>query len=246
MKRSLVSLVGAVTLCAFPLTSLAREPVADLTQLEPWAMENPDKASPDKYVGIYIDIAKEVEKRAGLKITTRVTPYARIENDLQEGSADFSFLVWSEERASYASRGAEVTKMDFGVRAVAGVPLKTYDDLKGVSVSVTRGPKLDPKFDADASLKKELDTDYSTGVRKAEAGRVQAVAGSIPAINRIIRHASLDAKFQDTLVLRSVTIAVQYSKKASDPALQAKVDAAVSALVADGTAKKIIDAWMNK
>lgn len=245
MKTALASLLGALLACALPTASLARDVTADIVQLEPWAMENPNPAGADRYVGIYPEIAKELARRSGVGIVPHLTPYARIEKELQDGTTDLTFLAWSPTREGYVNRGATIVWQDFGVRAVKGATVKSYDDLKKITVSVTRGLKVQPRFDDDATLKKELDLDYSTGVKKADAGRVQGVAGSIPAINRIIRHAKLSERFEDTLVLQQVTMMIQYSKKSSQPDVQAKLDAAMSSMVADGFVKKTVDRWMN-
>jgi polar amino acid transport system substrate-binding protein len=170
MKTHLVWLVGTIALATCPLASRALELRVDLVQLSPWAMENPDRSSPEKYVGIYVDIAKEFEKRSGIALKTRLTPYAQVEQDLEDGVCDLSFLVGSSERARFADRGSDLLALEFGVRAAKGVTLKSYNDLKAITVSVTQGLKVDPKFDNDASLKKEFDIDYATGVKKVAAG----------------------------------------------------------------------------
>jgi polar amino acid transport system substrate-binding protein len=227
-----------------PLEVFGAELKADLIQLDPWAMENPDRASKDKVVGIMPDLVKEMERRSGIAVQPQLTPYARVEKSLEEGTCDFALLAWADDRARYANKGTELLPVEFGVRAVKAASLKSYDDLKSLNVSVTRGLKVEPRFDTDPALKKELDLDYTTGIKKAVAGRVQGVAGSISAINKILRESKSADAFGDTLVLRTTPIAVHYSKKSAQPGAQAKVNEAFAAMVADGTVKKIVSKWM--
>jgi polar amino acid transport system substrate-binding protein len=244
MKRHVVWAVGVLAASLLPAASFGAELKADLIQLDPWTVENPDKSSKEKVVGIMADLVRELEKRSGITVTPQLTPYARVEKDLEDGNCDFAILAWAEDRARYANKGAEIVPVEFGVRAVKGVKLKSYEDLKSLTVSVTRGLKVEPKFDGDASIKKELDLDYTTGVKKATAGRVQAVAGSISAINKILRESKSSDAFGDTFVLRTTPITIQFSKKSGQLALQNKVNEVFASIVADGTAKKIVSKWM--
>ncbi len=245
MNSTVMSFVCAALVSSVPLASRAAEVTVDYIQLEPWAMENPDASSPDKLVGILPDLMKEFSKRSGLSVKPQLTPYARVEKDLQDGACDFSILIWSDSRAGFAAKGTGVFDVESGVRAATGVPLKSYDDLKGLTISVTRALKLDARFDADAALKKDLDLDYTTGIRKVAGGRVQAVAGALGPVNYIIKKLGVTDKFADTLVLAKAKMYVHYSKKTTHPELETKVNEVLAGMVQDGTAKRLMDHWMS-
>lgn len=241
MKSKLAFLAGCLLTVVAPSASFAAEVKADVFLLAPWNMKEGDKM-----VGVLPDLLVELEKRSGLKVQAQSTPYARVVQDLQTGSCDFSILIWNDDRAGFATKGVDVVPVHNGVRAAKGSPLKSYDELKGLRISITNGLKIDPKFDADSSLKKEFDQDYNTGVKKVGAGHAQAVAGALEPIEYVIRKEGLADKFGDTLILRNSFITVHYSKKAPHPEQEAKVNEVLAAMVKDGTVKQIADRWLNK
>jgi polar amino acid transport system substrate-binding protein len=241
MIRKLAFLAGYLLAVLAPSATFAAEVKADIFLLAPWNMKEGDKM-----VGVLPDLMAELEKRGGLTVQIQSTPYARVVQDIQTGSCDFSILIWNDERAGFATKGVDVVPVHNGVRAVKGASLKSYDDLKNLRISITNGLKIDPKFDADTSLKKDFDQDYTTGVKKVGAAHAEAVAGALEPIEYVIRKEGLADKFGDTLVLRNSFITVHYSKKAPHPELEAKVNEVLGAMVKDGTVKRIADRWLNR
>lgn len=216
----------------------------DMIQLDPWTM--PDPSNANKFIGIVPEVMAEIEKRTGHKIVGTMTPYARVENDLKEGNIDFSLMAWGDQRAEWANKGVAAFTLKFGVIATKGTSIKTYADLKGVKISVPRGLKVDVKFDEDTTLTKDLDLDYTIGVKKADAGRVNAVAGAIESILVIATGLGIRDKFGDELVLRTADVTISYSKKAPNIAHAAVINDAITKMVADGTMAKIRDKWLKK
>ncbi len=242
MKRfGFVALAALALHCA---TAQALELKVDMIQLDPWTL--PDPANPGQFIGIVPDVMKALEKRTGHKIIGRMTPYGRVESDLQEGTIDFSFMAWGPQRAAYANKGVAAFPLQFGVWGIKGLPLKGYADLKGVKISVTRGLKVDPTFDQDGTLDKSMDLDYTTGVKKAAAGQVQAVAGSLSTIGHIIAGMGVREQFGDFLVLKTTDTTISWSKKSPNLALEGPVNEAIGKMVQDGTMQKIYDKWLKK
>ena len=227
----------------------------DLIQLDPWAFANdaatickgnPETAAGAPIAGIIADLLAEFERRSGHITNKTLTPYLRVELDLEKGNTDFTIMAWAERRAVFASKGVTIVPLDFGVRARKGVSIKSYGDLKGITTSATRGLHIDARFDADNTLRKDMVVDYSTGVRKTAANHgSQAVAGSLAAINYIIKKMHLQDQFGDTLVLGTVQLTVAFSKKSPLLGTEEGVNAVFRAMVDDGTAAKIVDKWLK-
>ncbi|MDX9742121.1 MAG: transporter substrate-binding domain-containing protein, partial [Gammaproteobacteria bacterium] len=154
----------------------------------PWAYRDAD----GRPAGAFPEIIAELERRGGDRIAIALYPLARIDQSLEAGQRDCTIILWNDYRARYAARGEDVYAMPFGVIARKGVRLESYDDLAPLVISVTRGLAMHPRFDADASLRKDADKDYLTGLRKIAHGRVDAVAGALPTILHIARQAGLD------------------------------------------------------
>jgi polar amino acid transport system substrate-binding protein len=226
-------------------TACALEFKVDLIQLDPWAFVNPEPNAAEPNVGVVVDLVKEFERRTGHTTRQTLPPYARVESNLEHGECDFSIMAWGPARARYANRGTAFVRLDFGVRAQKGVRLKKYSDLHNITTSATRGLKIDPVFDADTTLKKDYVVDYTMGIKKTALHRdSQAVAGSLSTINHIIHKLQLDGEFGDTIVFNTTYLTVAYSKKSAHPEAEAVVNAVFQAMVADGTARKIVNRWM--
>lgn len=132
------------------------------------------------------------------------------------------------------------------MRALKGIKLNSYADLSQITTSATRGLKIDPVFDADSSLKKDLVLNYTMGVEKTLLNRdSQAIAGSLSSINYIIKQHHGQDKFGDTLILNNTFFSVAYSKKAKNIAAEAEVNAIFQTMVDDGTVSAIYNKWIN-
>jgi polar amino acid transport system substrate-binding protein len=247
MQRTRLLAITTWTLALWSVCSLASalDFKVDLIQLDPWAFTNPTPNTAEPNVGIVVDLVKEFERRSGHTAHQVLTPYARVEQDLENGDCDFSIMAWGPARARYANRGTAFVRLNFGVRALKGVSIKKYADLHNITTSATRGLKIDPVFDADTTLKKDFVVDYTMGVNKTAMHRdSQAVAGSLATINHIIHKLGLDSEFGDTIVLNTTYLTVAYSKKSPLYAAEAEVNAIFKAMVDDGTARKIVSRWM--
>jgi polar amino acid transport system substrate-binding protein len=244
MNRLIASAALAATLLLPGAPLRALEMRVAMIQLDPWTM--PDPHNPHSVTGIVPDLMRELEKRTGHHITGIMTPYARVEADLEAGRIDFSFMAWGPQRARYANKGVDAFPLAFGILPVKGVALKSYADLKGIAISVTRGLKVDPVFDADNTLNKAGDLDYTLGVKKANVGRVQAVAGSLSTIRHIALELGVNERFGEPLVLKTTVAAISYSKKSPHPEQEKVIDEAMKQIIADGTMLKIRDKWLRK
>jgi polar amino acid transport system substrate-binding protein len=245
--RRLPAVCAAFALSITWATAAATEFRVDLIQLDPWAKPNPDVGlrAKEAHVGIIVDLLNEFEHRSGHGTVRTLTPYARVERDLQLGDTDFSIMAWGEARAAYANRGTAFVPLDFGVKARKGVRLRSYEDLRRIVVAAPRGLKVDPRFDLDPDVRKELLLDYTQAVRMTMADRdAKAVAGSLSSLAHIIHKLGLEAEFGDVLVLNTTYLTVAFSKKSPLLAAEAQVNAVFKTIVDDGTAKKIYERWM--
>lgn len=232
--------------CAMPGATAAEFKVA-LIQLDPWAKQNPDATlkAREPLVGIIPDLLREFERRSGHTTLQSLTPYARVERDLQEGAIDFTIMAWSDTRSSYAKRGTTLVPLYFGVMARQGISIKRYEDLKNIVTAAPRGLKVDPRFDDDNTVPKELVRDYTQAIRMAVADRkAKAVAGGLASLNHLIQEFGLAAAFGDVLVLNTSYLTVAFSKQSQQLTTEAQVNAVFKTMVDDGTARRIFERWM--
>ncbi|MGE5545541.1 MAG: substrate-binding periplasmic protein [Solirubrobacterales bacterium] len=191
--------------------------------------------------GAFPDIVREIEHRTGHHVAVSLQSLARIERDLETGEQDCTILLWNEARARYVDRGDDVYMMTFGVIAAAGIPLRKYEDLHRLTVSVVRNLSIDPRFDQDAAVRKDFDKDYEIGVKKIAHRRLDGIAGAIPTILWIAKQSGLSDRLGDRLVLTRIPLALQCSKRSPQIGRIGEINAAIQAIRADGTLGRILN-----
>ncbi len=70
----------------------------NMIQFDPWTrlVAGGDGSQTE---GIIVDLLNEFERRSGYKTERTMVPCARVEQNLQQGSTDFSLMAWGEARA---------------------------------------------------------------------------------------------------------------------------------------------------
>lgn len=230
----------------FGLLSLNSVMAAELTvcmiELKPWAFFS-ENTSASRLLGVMPDILSEFKRRSGYEIKERILPYARTELELERGSCDIAMMAWSDKRSTYAVKGTNFIPLDFGVIAKKGVNLRSYQDLKGLKISVAQGLSICPEFDADNELLKHLDKDNLTGIRKVHHQRADAVAGSILTLQYLIQQEGVHNSFGETIVLKKNDFSIAYSKQSQVVNNHKQLDAIFFAMKQDGIVGKIIKNW---
>ena len=235
MKKTVATIVAALTLaCTTPVA--AKDLKFVTLAAAPWASSDPNSHTP---VGVFPDVVHELEHRTGHKINMALHPFARIDHDLEAGAQDCTIIVWNEERARIVVKGELVSTHVVGVVARKGVSLKTYEDLKPLTISVLRGLSLDPRFDHDPDLRKYFDSDYLTGIRKIAHDRLDAVAGALPTIAFQAEQEGLAGSLGDRLVLGEIPLLLQCAKKSQNLDAMPDLNKAIRDMREDGTLERI-------
>lgn len=203
-------------------------------EVAPWASTNPDSGIKE---GAFIEIMKEVEKRIQRKISVTITPFARVDRELESGAHDCTILVPRPDEL--VEKGDVVSYHPIGFIARKGVIVSSYDDIKSLKLSVIRGASLTPEFDNDETLHKEYDTDYLIGLRKVARGRLDAIVGAIPTLLYLIEQEGLSAEFETPLPVLEIPLIFQCSRKSDNLELMPQINKVLGEIKADGTLEKI-------
>ncbi|WP_085373242.1 substrate-binding periplasmic protein [Magnetospirillum sp. ME-1] len=229
--------MATLALCMFLGGTAAAEPVRFVTiDTAPWASVEPKSG---KAEGVFPDIVAELVRRTGLDILVELQPFARIPRELETSRQDCTILVWNEQWAPFMVQGEVVSNHPVGVIARKGLRLRSYENLRGLSVSVLRGLPLGPRFDGDESVHRQYDTDYLQGLNKLAHGRVDAVAGALPTIAYLAEQNGLDRHLGDRLELSQMLLRFQCAKGSPRLDVMPAIDAAIRAMLADGTIERI-------
>lgn len=231
---------GVFALLVLALSWMGGARAADLKFITigaaPWA--SMDAAG--QPAGAFPAIVREIARRSGHRIAISIHPFARIDRELETGAQDCTIILWSAARARMVERGEDVYLMTFGVIAGKGVKLASYDDLFPLTISVVRNLSIDPRFDRDTQLRKDLDKDYTIGLHKIAHRRLDAIAGAIPTILYQAKVEGLTDVLGERLVMNRIPLALQCASRSPNLHLMPELNAVIRRMRDDGSLGRIL------
>ncbi len=195
--------------------------------------------------GVFIELAKEVAKRAGLDITIKVAPPKRVVGAFVEGKIDCFFpaldVSFPENHPKAKSENIYV-KRDF-VFTKKGAPLlKTFSEISGNKIGLTQGYPYDAKVMAGDGFSLDIAPNDELNAKKLVAGRIDGFIVEEKTGIQAFKNSGLSEQFQyDTnspISEQDVYFAFQSSDAGKKMA--ANVSEALSSMKADGTFGKIM------
>lgn len=244
-KKAVMAIWVLLALAPGCQTAIGATFKTNMIQFDPWTRLVAG-GNDSQTEGILVDLLDEFERRSGYKTERTMVPYARVEQNLENGVTDFSLMAWGEARARYAERGTCLVPLAFGVRARKNFRIRSYDALYNIRIGTPRGLKIDPRYDVDTAMNKQMVLDYTTGVMMAGLGRdVDAVAGSLSTINYLIAQNNMQDRFDETLVLNTTHLAVAFSRKSPLFTKRHLVNRVFDSMEQDGTARAIYQKWLG-
>src|SRR5436190_1793886 len=254
---------GTLTAASFSVQqdpSIAAQVPADIKSKGELSVAADATYAPDEYIGpdgktvigMDADLAKAIADLMGLKATVSNQPFDSIIPGLAAGKYDLGMSSFTDTKerektvdfVTYAQAGES-----FFVNADGGPTINSLDDICGLKVGAEKGTT--EADDATAQSKKCTDAGKpavqvsvfpdENGVNLAlSSGRVDAAFADTPPAAYAVKQS--DGKFK--LTGPSIANAPYGIAMAKDSGLQQPVLAAIKALMADGTYKKILDYWV--
>lgn len=235
MKRIKLLGFAATAICLAGLgTSAARADVLDDVMKAKTIRVATDLAIPPsgmidadlKPIGSDVETAQLLAKDWGLKLEfVQTTGATRIPN-LQTGKADIaiSTLSVTPERAKVIDFSRPYAVLQSVIGARKDMVIHSLDDLKGRTVSVTRGTTQDVELTAvakDKGFQVARYDDDATDVTAAVSGQSDIVATSLTIVNQITAQNPARA-FESKVVLHVFDLAIGVKK--GEPRLLAKIN----------------------
>lgn len=215
-----------------PLCALAA-PLKFITlDVEPWATNDQGEMK-----GAFVEMVREIRQRTELEIEFSLTPFARVDRELETGGHDCTILIPRSEE--FVKPGELVAFHEIGLVPRPGVELTSYDDLNGLTISLLRGSSITARFDADDALNKVYETDYLIALRKMQRGRVDVVAGAIPTIRYLADNNGLSTAVGEPLRLADIPLIFQCSRQSTNLEAMGAINQAIQQMKADGTIERI-------
>ncbi|MBL4906688.1 MAG: transporter substrate-binding domain-containing protein [Sneathiella sp.] len=214
-------------------------------QIAPWTYVASSRNDHKIFAGPYPELKEELALRSGYSIELIVMPYARMVEQLKQGTCDFTWTLWSANRASYALRGTTFLMLEFGVMARPGISLKKYSDLEGLKIVVPRGVKVSSEFDKDKAIEKFPVVDYLQGLRMLNHNRAHGIAGTFLTFNYHFKKMGRANILQDRLPLKTLPVSFVYSLKSKKLSDRKLLDITMANMVKAGTVGRIIEKWFG-
>ncbi len=204
----------------------------------PWASYNTDT---DKQEGAFVAIADALSELTGLTIETTLTPFARVDRELESGAHDCTILVPRDE--SIVIHGEFVADHAVGILSHKDSPIDHYDDLHGQTISLLRGSAISPEFDQDEAIDKVYDTDYLIALRKLDRQRVAGIAGAIPTLTYLADQNGMSGMLAPPLKLTDIPLTFQCSRQSAHLEHMPALNAAIETLKQSGRMREITDLY---
>lgn len=207
-------------------------------EVAPWAYRDREKGA---YAGIFPELINEIEARTDYDISITLTPYARIDRELESRRQDCTMLVRSSFRDKFTELGELIFDHSMGVIPRKGISLESYNDLQGVSISVLRALSITSQFNNDSRLNKQMDTSYEMGLRKMSHGRLDAIAGAIPTIQYLAKVNGMSELLGEPLELSVEPIYLQCARGSKTIEHLKKLNMAIRSVKSEMILEKILN-----
>jgi polar amino acid transport system substrate-binding protein len=217
--------------------------IAIPTDYPPYGFVGPDMAPQ----GLDIEMARLIAAKLGVKAELIPVSSANRIPYLQTGKADLviSTLGKNAEREKVLDFSAAYAPFFQAVFAPKSMNIKTYNDLAGKTVAVTRGAMEDQELNKviPSGVDIRRFEDNNATIAAYVAGQTQAIAtSSSVAGNMIAKNPKIGAEYK--LLLKESPCFVGLNK--GEDALKTKVNAIIAEAKKDGTLDKMSKKWLGR
>lgn len=209
--------------------------------------------SDGKVAGPAYEIIVKACARISASCSFELLPWIRAQQEVTEGIANGMFVIgWNQARAKILHFSPPLMSTEYGFFVRASNPLQYKDlaDMQKMTVAAY-GPsntsnsleKLRKKMIAQKldALRVDIRPDGDAGFKKLAAGRVDAVFSNREVGYGLIARLGLENEVRYAGKTEALDYYIGFMKAHNDPALLARLDSAITAVMTDGSAKAILD-----
>ncbi len=245
--------VLALILCIGSAATLAAQTSQETTLImvtevwPPYRMDDP--ASPSGFRGIDIDLCLALEKRLGIRIDIQRVPWARALDMMKSGQADIiTGIARTSEREAflhYLPTSYSVVRPMFLAPKGQGSLVRSYDDLYGKSIGQSTHSAYFPRFNTDNALNKQSLSTETQILQMLALKRIDLAIGTDPNLSWDIARLGLRDSVEPTAWQpeERTELFLAISRKSPAAALLERMDAALRAMIADGSIAAIQAAY---
>jgi polar amino acid transport system substrate-binding protein len=207
--------------------------------------------------GYYTDVAREALARIGCTSTLVDMPWPRGLKELEEGRLDLMpGTLRNRDRSRYArfSRGINLSPnlLFLSADAAKRTKLRGLGDLRetDLKIAIETGAYYSAEYAALLSdprfvARLHVVPDRQRAWRMLESGRIDGViSDQVSALVAGVPLRPVDTEVRPVLVLSSAPARIAFSRRRTDAAFIARFDAAIDAMVADGTLQRLREQYV--
>ena len=234
---------GLVVLASGITASAAGAPlVFAFSELPPWKTVDGKRLG-----GAYTEIVRELARRTGTSLEIFQCPIKRCLKMIQDGEADVIIGIQSSPERDAFIHFLRTPYRKFSSDKVFYVPkgkaamIHSYSDLKKLRIGVKNGTQYFDRFDDDAQLIKDGAKDAEANFKKLLRGRVDAVVMAEDQGESFVYSLQLQGQLDKAEYREAdhTPRAVGFSKKSAYMAQLPQFEAAMAAMVKDGTVRAL-------
>ncbi len=240
--RCTAIVAAALGTVAFAPSAWGAALVFAFSELPPWKTVDGTQVN-----GAYTEIVRELAKRTGFELEIFQCPFKRCLKMMQDGQADVIIgLHATAERKSFIHflrtpyRKVSSDKVFYVQKGKAEL-IRSYADLKNLRIGVKNGTQYFERFDEDSSLVKDGAKDSQASLKKLLAGRVDAVLMAEDQGEPLVYGMQLQDQLDKALYREQdhTPRSIGFSKKSAVAQRLPLFEAAMAAMVKDGTVKAL-------
>lgn len=198
----------------------------------------------DAKKGIFIELANEMAKRAGVEIEIAVMPPQRIQEDFKTGKLDVMFpaldVLFSKEGQPLKTKEILYIKRDFAFTKKGSAMLKTIADLEGKTVGLTQGYPYVKELTENKKIKFDVAQNDETNAQKLTSGRFDAFVVEERSGLQAFKKAGVADQIQYDANTPLSEQKVYFALKKGLNDLEGKLSKALADMKTDGTFSKIM------
>jgi len=197
-----------VTLLTFPLTCLAQEVKKNLDMVTLGQIPYGFSTAEGELKGAFYEILNEIMVVSKIGNANNILPFKRVLARIRADKKFCTIAANDDDNTPLFDLVEPIGfKMVTGVLPAPTIELNDYSNLKGISIAVPLGAFISDKFNNDNTLIKVSSSKYDNAIKMLKSDRVDAVAGSIPALMYITKKQGIDKNyFGKPLLLQSFDV----------------------------------------
>ena len=198
----------------------------------------------DSKKGIFIELANEIAKRAGLEFEITVLPPQRTHEEFQDGKLDVIFpaldVNFPPDKKPLKSKEIIYIKRDFAFTKKGTPLLKSIADLEGKTVGLTLGYPYVKELTENKKIKFDVGPTDETNAQKLAAGRFAAFVVEEKSGLQAFKKASVADQIQYDPQSPLSKQEVYFALHKGAEAIEGKISKALAEMKTDGTFGKIM------